>query len=102
MNIDQIRLTIARIADNPSDFNMGCYSACIIGFSTGHIGDEFQAQTVLGLTDQQADELFFPDVESYLLVTPEMAISTLQHLITTGQVDWNPPTDLAGAPPEAL
>jgi hypothetical protein len=49
-----------------------------------------QAQRWLGLTEEQADELFTPDAYEvkYDRVTPQIAANVLQQLINTGQVTW--------------
>jgi len=43
------------------------------------------AQELLGLTREQAGELFFSGFGS----TPQHAASVIRHLIATGTVDWN-------------
>lgn len=48
-----------------------------------------KAQELLGLTTEQANELFTPEtVESWSAITPQQAADTIDRLIATGEVTW--------------
>lgn len=75
----------------PEKFNMSEWGTCIAGYAislwaptelTCPLAD---AQEILGLTDEQADQLFCP---AFPFHTLEAAIATLDHLIETDEVVW--------------
>lgn len=89
-------------------------SACICGWAVVLLGDEQRIRAgeglwpmgveLFGLTDAQAQELFapwdmddeeqeakYPDDIAYEVMnaTPSQAVKVLDHLIATGDIDWN-------------
>jgi hypothetical protein len=44
---------------------------------------------MLGLTDFQACELFFPGAAAAYSASPLQAVAVLDHLLATGEVDWS-------------
>ena len=51
-----------------------------------------EAAEILGLDEDQADELFTPNTEMrYEEITPKIAIKTLRNLAKTGEVVWDLP-----------
>ena len=75
----------------PEKFNMSEWDTCIAGYAISlwapsELTFPFDdAQEILGLTDEQADQLFRP---YWLFHTLEAAINTLDHLIETDEVVW--------------
>jgi hypothetical protein len=77
------------------EYNCGTY-ACIAGWAIfaqdGYINSSrnihHYAQELLGLDDDQANDLFlnWGDIED---PTPNQAIKVLKHLKETGEVDWS-------------
>ena len=45
------------------------------------------AKQILGLTDDQANELFEPNHILYM-ITPKMAVATLNRFANTGEIEW--------------
>lgn len=71
-------------------------AACIAGWTLALFapnkrgGDADDAQTLLGLDEYQADELFLPQgYRNSRRYTQARAVRTLDHLIATGEVDWD-------------
>jgi hypothetical protein len=77
----------------PEKFDMSEWNTCIAGYAIS-LWDPSEltypfadAQEILGLTDEQATQLFIPSGPSHTH-TLEAAIATLDHLIETDDVVW--------------
>lgn len=68
---------------------------CIGGWSEGLLrvdeSDTRQARELLGLSDLQAEELFFAHSHPLPMnkITQAEAVAVLDHLLATGEVDWS-------------
>ena len=90
----------------PAAFNMGMWHcgavACIGGWAEAlylpdYHGAEptWEAGKALGLSEDEADQLFYPEEQSgwraphtYDDITPMMAAAVIRHLADTGIIDW--------------
>jgi len=121
MNVENIKRVRDHIAGLPAErFNMDCWAVgagqtfpfqlgaeaflsdcgtcgCIGGwtnavFREGVLYSQHAAAKRLGLNEETADALFFPDqaiTGSYDTITIPEAVAVLDHLIETGEVDWS-------------
>jgi len=106
VNVENLRKVRDHIASLPPEqVNMGLFQgekscgtvACIAGWATELNGGR-RAQGWLGLYDRQTRELFTPRgwardehrrVEHTKLYPKSRVVTTLDHLIETGEVDWD-------------
>ncbi len=70
-------------------FCIGGWAAHLAGYALGDgkVSDHLMA-SLLGLNEEQANELFFPSVDAGWRSTPAQAADTIDHLIATGEVVW--------------
>lgn len=107
MNKERIEAVIGRIQNEANYFSMAGFEsmnscrtpACICGQAnylrgqavgrSFYLGNTREARDWLGLTDRQANALFFPDTDAWSNISREQAIATLRHLMATGKVNWS-------------
>lgn len=69
-----------------------CGTICCIGGWTEALFPEHAARDTLGLTDQEAYDLFYPehlrDEAEWQSVTPAQAVAVLDNYLATGEIDW--------------
>ena len=105
MRVDRLEIIRDRVLAEPEKLDMSSYhcgtSHCIAGWATWLFAEgdarlaesPEMAQELLGLTNDQADNLFYPPAwqlagKFWEEITAPHAAKVIDHLISTGEVDW--------------